>query len=86
MRDGFRTALCDLRGIEYPILQSGMGSVAGPELVAAVSWAGGEHFPMYSGQSAGLIHDLPGAGEVVESIIREACAVMAALPRRIRVR
>jgi nitronate monooxygenase len=36
-----RTALCEVLGIEYPILQSGMGSVAGPELVAAVSRAGG---------------------------------------------
>lgn len=36
-----RTALCDLLGIRYPILQSGMGSVAGPELVAEVSRAGG---------------------------------------------
>ena len=37
----FRTALCDLLGIEYPILQSGMGSVAGPDLAAEVSRAGG---------------------------------------------
>jgi len=37
----FRTALCDLLGIEYPILQSGMGGVAGPDLVAEVSAAGG---------------------------------------------
>ena len=37
----FRTALCDLLGIEYPILQSGMGTVAGPDLVAEVSRAGG---------------------------------------------
>jgi len=36
----FRTALCDLLGIEYPIVQSGMGGVAGPELVAEVSRAG----------------------------------------------
>src|SRR4030095_12923550 len=36
-----RTALCDLLGVRYPILQSGMGSVAGPELVAEVSRAGG---------------------------------------------
>src|SRR5437879_9180962 len=36
-----RTALCDLLGIEYPIVQSGMGSVAGPELAAEVSKAGG---------------------------------------------
>ena len=34
------TALCDLLGIEYPILQSGMGGIAGPELVAEVSRAG----------------------------------------------
>lgn len=36
-----RTALCDLLGVRYPILQSGMGGVAGPELVAEVSRAGG---------------------------------------------
>lgn len=40
-RPVLRTALCDLLGIEYPLLQSGMGGVAGPELVAAVSDAGG---------------------------------------------
>src|SRR2546422_5983874 len=36
-----RTSLCDLLGIEHPIVQAGMASVAGPELVAAVSNAGG---------------------------------------------
>ena len=36
-----RTPLCDRLGIEVPILQSGMGGVAGPELVAEVSRAGG---------------------------------------------
>ena len=41
MRDVLRTALCDLLGIEYPIIQSGMGNVAGPDLVAEVSRAGG---------------------------------------------
>jgi nitronate monooxygenase len=34
-------ALCTLLGIRYPIVQSGMSRVAGPELVAAVSNAGG---------------------------------------------
>jgi len=37
----FRTSLCDLIGIEYPIIQAGMSGVAGPELVAEVSNAGG---------------------------------------------
>jgi nitronate monooxygenase len=40
-RPVFRTPLCDLLGIEYPILQSGMGGVAGPDLAAEVSNAGG---------------------------------------------
>jgi nitronate monooxygenase len=38
---GLRTSLCDLLGIEHPILQSGMGRIAGPELVAEVSGSGG---------------------------------------------
>lgn len=36
-----RTELCDRLGIEKPIILAGMGGVAGPELVAAVSNAGG---------------------------------------------
>src|SRR5262245_45303255 len=37
----FRTTLCDLLGIDYPIVQSGMGAIAGPELVAEGSPPGG---------------------------------------------
>jgi nitronate monooxygenase len=37
----FKTDICRLFDIEYPIFQAGMGNVAGPELVAAVSNAGG---------------------------------------------
>ena len=40
-RPVLRTKLCDLLGIDYPILQSGMGGVAGPDLAAEVSNAGG---------------------------------------------
>ncbi len=44
-RPVLRTALCDLLGIEYPILLAGMGAGSGgsalAELVAAVSEAGG---------------------------------------------
>lgn len=36
-----RTPVCDLLGIEHPIALGGMGSVYSPELVAAVSSAGG---------------------------------------------
>ncbi|MFQ6023677.1 MAG: NAD(P)H-dependent flavin oxidoreductase [Acidiferrobacterales bacterium] len=36
-----RTQVCDLLGIEFPIIQAGMGAFASPDLVAAVSNAGG---------------------------------------------
>jgi nitronate monooxygenase len=35
------TSVCEVLGIEYPILQSGMGGVAGPALAAEVCNAGG---------------------------------------------
>ena len=36
-----RTGLCDLLSIDYPLIQSGMKRIAGPELVAEVCRAGG---------------------------------------------
>jgi hypothetical protein len=39
--DRLHTGLCDMLGVSYPILQSGMGGVSGPELAAAVFAAGG---------------------------------------------
>lgn len=36
-----RTPICDFFGIEYPVIQSGMGGVAGSALALAVSNAGG---------------------------------------------
>ena len=36
-----KTRLCEMLGIEYPILLAGMGASAGPSLAAAVSNAGG---------------------------------------------
>ncbi|MGH7279040.1 MAG: NAD(P)H-dependent flavin oxidoreductase, partial [Candidatus Rokuibacteriota bacterium] len=51
---------------------------------ASAQQATGEFFPMWSGQSVGLIHSLPGAAEVVEAMVREARDVLTALPRRAR--
>lgn len=47
---------------------------------AAVRQGDAEHFPLYSGQGLGLIHNLPGAAEVVASLIEEARAALARLP------
>ena len=38
---GLKTRVCDLLGIEYPIIQGGMGGISNGELAAAVSNAGG---------------------------------------------
>jgi nitronate monooxygenase len=40
-RPTLRTKLCDILGIEYPVVLAGMSEVAGHRLVAAVSEAGG---------------------------------------------
>lgn len=50
--DPFRTPLCDLLGIRYPILQGAMARVGGPRLAAAVSNAGGLGFLATWGTSA----------------------------------
>jgi NAD(P)H-dependent flavin oxidoreductase YrpB (nitropropane dioxygenase family) len=44
----------------------------------------GEYFPLLAGQGVGLVRDLPGAAEMVETIVREARTVLAGLPRRVR--
>jgi NAD(P)H-dependent flavin oxidoreductase YrpB (nitropropane dioxygenase family) len=40
-RRKFHTRICDVLGIEYPIIQAGMGGFSDPPLVIAVSEAGG---------------------------------------------
>ena len=40
-RSMFRTSICDLLGIDHPIIQAPMQSIATPQLVAAVAEAGG---------------------------------------------
>ena len=64
-----------------PLVQRG---AATDVYLAALKQGDPEYSPMMAGQSVGLIRDLPGAGEVVESVIREARAVLEALPRRVR--
>ena len=39
--DSLHTRLCDILGIQFPLVQAGMGGVAGPELAAIVSESGG---------------------------------------------
>lgn len=79
--DRLRTSLCDLLNIEYPILQSG---AAQDIYAAATQQQNREYFPMHAGQSVGMVHDLPGAAEVVETLVREARAALQALGERVR--
>jgi enoyl-[acyl-carrier protein] reductase II len=55
----FHTALCDLLGIRYPILQGAMQGAGGPRLVAAVAEAGGLGvLPTFGGTEAVLRADI----------------------------
>ena len=47
--------------------------------MAAARANNGDYFPLYAGQSAGVIHDLPGAADVVTSIVSEAEAILRGL-------
>jgi nitronate monooxygenase len=64
-----RTPLCDLLGIELPILQAGMGRARGspttPALVAAVSEAGGLGCLGATGMEHGRIR--AGRNEITEA-------------------
>ena len=70
------------RAAAAPVLPALVQSAAAQDVfVASVEQRTGEFYPMWSGQSVGLIHNLPGAGEVVETIAREARAVLDRLRR-----
>ena len=59
-------------------------AAAGDVFLAALKQGDPDYYPMMAGQSCGLVRDLPGAGEVVATVIREARAVLRALPERVR--
>jgi len=62
-----------------PVLPSLLQASAADDIYRAAAAAGdGEYYPMWSGQSVGLIDDLPGAAEIVEAIVREAEQAIAA--------
>jgi len=49
---------------------------------AATDQGNAEYFPLYAGQSVGVIHDLPSAADVVRSIAAEADAIVKGLGSR----
>jgi nitronate monooxygenase len=68
-----------------PTLPSLLQSVAAQDVFgASARQQSGEHYPMFAGQSVGLIHNLPGAAEVVEAIVREAHEILTGLSRRLQ--
>ena len=81
LRNRFAT---EYRASGAPTLPSLLQTAAAQDIYAeAVKRQDGEYFPMYSGQSVGLVHNVPGAAEVVETVIREARDVLEALGKRI---
>jgi enoyl-[acyl-carrier protein] reductase II len=63
----FHTPLCDLLGIRYPILQGAMQGAGGPDLVAAVSNAGGLGvLPTFGGTERQLREDIARTRELTD--------------------
>jgi NAD(P)H-dependent flavin oxidoreductase YrpB (nitropropane dioxygenase family) len=56
----------------------------GAIIKAATEKGSGEYFPMYAGQGVGSLRDLPRAADVVQSLVREAQAVITGLRQRVR--
>jgi nitronate monooxygenase len=60
-----------------PVLPPMLQSSAAEDIFAAARGRDDrEHYPMPAGESAGLIADLPGAAEIVRSLVNEANAVL----------
>ena len=53
-----RTRLCERLGILHPIVAAPMGFVSGPELVAAVSEAGGLGILSFNGLPPALLREV----------------------------
>jgi nitronate monooxygenase len=63
-----------------PVLPSLLQASAADDIYRASAAAGDpEYFPLWSGQSVGLVADLPGASEIVEAIVRQANETIASL-------
>src|SRR6266542_4565305 len=61
------------RADRSPLRRALVQSAAARDIyTAATAQENGEYFPTWAGQGVGLIQDLPGAGEVVRPIVREA--------------
>jgi nitronate monooxygenase len=66
-----------------PVLPSLLQSNAAEDIFkAAAQQENPEYFPMPSGESVGLIHDLPGAADIVRTIVREAQQTLETLSAR----
>ena len=61
-RQTLRTPLCDVLGIEYPIILAGMARTSSGPLAAAVSNAGGLGVTDSSESGAGVTHTLDNVG------------------------
>jgi nitronate monooxygenase len=68
-----------------PVLPALVQSSAAQDIYAAATkQQNREYFPMHAGQSVGMVHDLPGAAEVVETLVRETRAALRALGERVQ--
>jgi nitronate monooxygenase len=74
--------LDEYRASGAPVLPGLLQSKAAEDIFTAAAKAGDrEYYPMWAGQSAGLVTNLPSAAEVVRAIVSEMEATLATLHR-----
>ena len=75
----------EYRASGAPVLPAYVQSRAARDITTAAAERQDPHYyPMWSGQGVGMIHDIPDAAAVVQSIVREARDILGALPRRVQ--
>ena len=75
----------EYRASGSPVFPAVVQQLAARDITTAAAERGdGQYYPLYAGQGVGMIHDLPGAADVVHAVIREVHSAMAALPMRVR--
>jgi nitronate monooxygenase len=63
-----------------PVLPSLLQASAADDIYRAATATGNaEYYPLWSGQSVGLVSNIPGAAEIVEAIVQEAAQALGAL-------
>jgi nitronate monooxygenase len=77
------TYTTDYRESDAPVLTGYVQGVASRDVIlAAVETRNREYYPLWAGQGVGMVNDVPGAGDVLTSIVNETFEVLQEMRTR----